>query len=127
MVYFAVRVSFTGTVRVTPPAVALRVTLTAEVPPAVDRANVKVLLPFPGALTFCGLNTALTPTGRPETENATGELNPPSALVVRATVAFFPGAMAAEAEEAASVKPAMFSVSAAFWMSPPPVPVGMSV
>jgi len=39
--------------------------------------NVSVELPLPGAAIDAGLKLAVTPTGKPEAESDTAELNPP--------------------------------------------------
>lgn len=57
-------------------------TLRLKLPAAVLlAAMVSVELPLPGAATDVGFNVAVTPEGAPVTDNATAELNPPTAAL----------------------------------------------
>jgi hypothetical protein len=119
-------VKFRGTVLVIPPPVAL--TVSFEVPTAVPDAlvRVKVLVPFPGAATLCGLKLALIPEGNPDTERATAELKPPSACVVRVTDTFPLAETDAKVVLPDKVKPGTFTVSGAVCLTPPPLAVTTS-
>ena len=98
------------TVFVTPPPAA--VTVRFEVPTfaAVPRVSVKVLLPLPGAAMLCGLKLGVTPLGTPDTEIANAAVNPPTACVVRVTVAFPAGCSVTVLALAAKVKLGTFTV-----------------
>lgn len=69
---------------VMPPPVAVTVTLNVPVVAVPPTVNVSVELPLPGAAIEVGLKLAVTPEGRPETDNARAALNPPLTLVVMA-------------------------------------------
>ena len=78
----AVTVSETVAVCVIPPPVPVMVSV--EVPVAAVDATVSVNLdePEPGAGMDAGLKLAVTPEGKPVTDKATAELNPPDTVVV---------------------------------------------
>ena len=78
----AVTVSETVAVCVIPPPVPVMVSV--EVPTAAVDATVSVNVdvPEPGAGMDAGLKLAVTPEGKPVTDKATAELNPPETAVV---------------------------------------------
>ena len=67
-------------------------------------ASVKVLVPAPGEAMLAGAKVAVTPDGRPLTENATAELKPLTRAVVMVMAADPPGATLALAALEVSVK-----------------------
>jgi len=73
--------------------------------------NVSAELPFPGAAMDVGLKLAVTPEGKPETDNATAELNPPLMAVEIVELPAPPWVTDKLAGEAVNVK---FGVAAAF-------------
>ena len=73
---------------VIPPPVPVMVTFT--VPVAAVLLAVRVRLEVPGVPTEAGLKLAVTPEGRPEADNETVELKPPSAEVETVTPAELP-------------------------------------
>jgi hypothetical protein len=66
---------------VTPPPVAVTVTLQEPAAVAEAAASVNVLLPLPGAAMLAGAKLAVTPVGSPLTDNTTADWNPFSAAV----------------------------------------------
>jgi hypothetical protein len=66
---------------VTPPPVAVTVTLEVPVTAVLLTVNVSVELPPPGAAMDAGLKLAVTPVGSPEAVRATAELKPPLTVV----------------------------------------------
>jgi hypothetical protein len=66
---------------VIPPPVAVATRLTVPVVAVLLAAKVSVELPLPGAAIEVGLNVAVTPVGRAETDSETAALNPPLTLV----------------------------------------------
>lgn len=99
---------------VMPPPVAVTVTLNVPVVAVPPTVNVKVELPLPGAAIEVGLKPAVTPDGRPETDNASAALNPPVTLVVMVELPDAPCAKVTLDGEAFTVKPgvgAEFTVS----------------
>ena len=73
----ALMVRATVVVCVTPPPLAVMVTLAVPVVAVLLAENVNVEFPFPGAAIEAGLKLAVTPVGRPEADNEIAELNPP--------------------------------------------------
>ena len=65
----------------TPPPVAVTVTLKAPAAAMLLAEIVSVELPVPGAAIELGLKLAVTPAGRPEADNAIEELKPPVTVV----------------------------------------------
>ena len=74
---FAGTVKDTFAVWVTPPPVAVTVTLDVPVTAVLLTVNVSVELPPPGAAIEAGLKLAVTPVGSPEAVRDTTELKPP--------------------------------------------------
>jgi len=66
---------------VTPPPLAVTVTIEDPVVAVLLAEKVRVELPLPGAAMEVGLKLAVTPDGRPDTESESAELNPPDTLV----------------------------------------------
>jgi len=66
---------------VTPPPVAVTVTLEVPVVAVVLAEKVRVELPLPGAAIEVGLKVPVTPDGKPDTESETAELKPPETVV----------------------------------------------
>lgn len=66
----------------TPPPLAVIVTLEVPVVAVLLAVNVSVELPLPGAAIEAGLKLAVTPAGKPEALNETAELKPPLIAVV---------------------------------------------
>lgn len=77
-----VMVSEITAVCVTPPPVAVTVTLDVPVVAVPLAMNVSIELPLPGAPIEAELKLAVTPEGKPEADNEIAELNPPLTLVV---------------------------------------------
>src|SRR5437660_12282765 len=67
---------------VTPPPVAVTVTLVVPVVAVLPAESVSIELPLPGAAIEAALKLAVTPVGKPDTDNETAELKPPVTLVV---------------------------------------------
>jgi len=69
-----------------------------DVAAAVELAalNVSVLLP----LVLAGANTAVTPVGMPDADNATVPVNPPAGVIVMALVTVLPGLIVSAVGEA---------------------------
>lgn len=121
-----VRVIFTECV--TPPPVAVIVTV--EVPVVADDVadNVRVEDPEPGAEIDVGLKLALTPDGRPDADNDKAELKPPETVVEMVELPEPPWVTETDVGEALMAK---FGVGAAVtvspnvvvWLLPPPVAV----
>ena len=88
----------------TPPPLAVTVALNVPVAAALLAVNVSVELPEPGAAIDAGLKLAVTPDGRPETDRATAELNPPETAVETVVVAELPWVTDKLAGEAFNVK-----------------------
>ena len=65
----------------TPPPLAVTVTLVVPVVAVLLAEKVRVELPLPGAPIEAGLKLAVTPAGRPEAESDTAELKPPLTVV----------------------------------------------
>jgi hypothetical protein len=79
LIYFTLKLS--GRLLVTPPPVAVTVSVDVFTA-AVDAAfNVSELLPPPGDAILVGENVAVTPLGNPLTDKLTADLNPLSTLV----------------------------------------------
>jgi 2-keto-3-deoxy-6-phosphogluconate aldolase len=76
-----VTVSAIVTVWVTPPPVAVMVTVALPVVAVLLADRVSVELPLPGAAIEVGLKLAVTPAGSPEAESETAELKPPLTVV----------------------------------------------
>ena len=85
-----------------------------------------MLLPFPGAATFCGLKLPVMPDGNPDTERATAALNPPSACAVRVIDTFPLAETDVEVVLPDKVKPGTFTVSGFACLTPPPLAVTTS-
>jgi hypothetical protein len=100
----------TVTVLVTPPPVAVSVSLKAPTLAVDALVRVKVLAPLPGAAMVCGLKLAVTPLGAPDTDTASAALNPPVAREVSVTVAFPPGRSDTVLALAVRVKPGTLTV-----------------
>ena len=77
----ALIVRATVVVCVTPPPLAVMVTLAVPVVAVLLAVKVSVELPFPGAPIEVGLKFAVTPEGRPEAESEIDELKPPLVVV----------------------------------------------
>lgn len=88
----------------TPPPVAVTVTLAVPTVAALPTVNVRVELPLPGAAIEAVLKAAVTPVGKPETDNATAELKPPVTLVVIVELPEVPCAKVRLEGEATTVK-----------------------
>jgi hypothetical protein len=95
----------TGCVSVTPPPVAVTVRLKepAAVPEAV--ASVNVLFPLPGAAILAGAKFAVTPCGRPLTDNAICDWNWLNTVVVSTNGVEAPGDTVALVALGVSLKP----------------------
>ena len=78
---FAGTVKDTFAVWVTPPPVAVTVTLEVPVTAVLLTVNVSVELPLPGAAMELGLKAAVTPVGSPDAVRDTAELKPPLTVV----------------------------------------------
>src|ERR1700722_2160030 len=79
----AVTLSATAVVFVTPPPVAVIVTVADPAVAVPDAAKVTELDPAPGAAKLAGEKLAVTPAGSPVAERAIAELNPPASATVR--------------------------------------------
>ena len=66
----------------TPPPLAVTVTVEVPVTAVLLTVKVSVELPLPGAAIEAGLKLAVTPVGRPEAVRETAELKPPVTAVV---------------------------------------------
>jgi len=101
------------------------------VPAAVDEPTVSVRFedPEPGAAMDAGLNAAVVPEGSPEALKAIAELKPPEAVVVMVLVPWTPGMADTDAGEAPMVNAGTVTESetVAVFVSPPPVPVTVTV
>ena len=86
-------VSATVVVWVTPPPVAVMVTLDVPAVAVLLAVNVRLEFPLPGAAMDAGLKLAVTPAGRPEAERLTAELNPPEPVVETVVLAELPCVM----------------------------------
>ena len=107
----------------TPPPVAVMVSV--EVPAAAEEAadRVKVLLPLPGEAMLAGAKVAVRPAGSPLTDNVTAELNPVPAAVVIVSGVEAPGATLALVALDDSVKLALdctVRLNARVLVVPPP-------
>ena len=91
----------------------------------VAAASVSELLPLPGAAMLARENVAVTPVGRPLTDNATAELNPFSVAVVSVTGMEPPPATVALVAPVVRVKLGATTVrpSGTVFVTPPPVAV----
>jgi hypothetical protein len=97
---------------------------------AVDAAvNVKVEVPEPGAEMDALLKAAVTPVGKPEALRVMAELKPPDTAVVMVLVPLAPCASDTDVGDAERVNAGAVTVSetAAVWVTPPPVPVTVTV
>lgn len=100
----AVTVKAIVVVWVTPPPLAVMVTVAVPVAAVLLAVKVRVEFPPPGAAMVTGLNDAVTPEGRPATVSDTAELNPPLTLVETLLLAVPPWAMLTAVGEAVTVK-----------------------
>jgi hypothetical protein len=89
---------------VTPPPLAVTVTLDVPVIAVLPTVNVNVELPPPGAAIDAGLKLAVTPVGNPDAESDTAELNPPVTDVEIVVLPEFPCVTERLAGDAATVK-----------------------
>lgn len=121
-------VSANGWVCTTPPPLAMIVTVAPPTVAPEATVNVRVLVPLPGEAKLPGDNFALTPLGNPLVDNITAALNPFWTAVLSVTDTF-PDARLALVGLAVSVKlgAGMVSVSVVLRVSPPPVPVIVTV
>jgi hypothetical protein len=94
---------------VTPPPVAVTVTLEVPVVAVPLAVNVRVELPLPGAAIDVELKLAVTPVGSPPTESETAELKPPVAFVVIVELPEVPCARDRLEGEATTVKSAAWA------------------
>jgi hypothetical protein len=115
--------SVRGSVRVTPPPLAVMTGV--KVPEAAPEvaARVSVLDPEPGSGMLMGLKLAVTPAGKPEMEKATAELKPPSARVVNVTDPLPLGATVIAASVPDTVNPGTLTVGETIRVIPSPVAV----
>ena len=74
----------------TPPPVALTVTLNVPAAATLLAEIVSVELPLPGAAMEVGLKLAVTPDGKPEADSETAELKPPPVVMEIVLVAEAP-------------------------------------
>lgn len=100
----AVTATETEVVCVTPPPVALTVALNVPVVAVPAAENVSVEFPLPGAAMEVGLKLAVTPAGRPETDNETAELKPPTVALDMLVVPEEPWAIERLVGEALRIK-----------------------
>lgn len=89
-------------VRLNPPPVP--VTAIGKVPAAAFAAAVTVIVTGPAVVRLGEEKVTVTPDGAPAADNATGELNPPRALIVRVATFELPGKTERVDELAAIVK-----------------------
>ena len=89
---------------VTPPPLAVTVTLDVPVIAVLPTVNVNVEPPPPGAAMDAGLKLAVTPAGNPDAERETAELNPPLTEVETVVLPEFPCVTERLAGDALTVK-----------------------
>lgn len=89
---------------VTPPPLAVTVTLEVPLTAVLPTLNVNVELPPPGAAMDAGLKLAVTPVGSPDAERDTAELKPPVADVEIVVLPELPWMTERLAGDALSVK-----------------------
>jgi len=97
---------------VTPPQVAVIVTVAAPVAAVLLAESVSVELPLPGAAIEVGLKLAVTPAGNPEAESETAALKPPLTLVVMVLLPELPCAIERLVGDAVRLKSGCVMVSA---------------
>ena len=97
---------------VTPPPVAVIVTVALPVVAVLLAERVRVEVPLPGAAIDVGLKLAVTPEGNPEAESETAELRPPLTLVVIVLVPELPSVIERLVGEALRLKSGCTTVSA---------------
>jgi hypothetical protein len=113
---------------VTPPPLAVTVTLEVPVIAVLPTLNVNVELPPPGAAIDAGLKLAVTPVGNPDAERDTAELNPPVTDVEIVVLPEFPCVTERLAGDALTVKfgaaaGLMVSATVDVCVTPPPLAV----
>lgn len=97
---------------------------------AVEAAvSVRVEVPEPGAAMDEVLKAAVTPVGSPDALRAMAELKPPETAVEMVVVTFAPGAADTDAGAAEMVNAGtvISSATVEVWVTPPPVPVMVTV
>ena len=97
---------------VTPPPVAVIVTVALPVVAVLLAERVRVELPLPGAAIDVGLKLAVTPDGNPEAVSETAELKPPLTLVVIVLVPELPCVIERLVGDALRLKSGCVTVSA---------------
>jgi hypothetical protein len=107
--------------------VALIVIGTAPIVAEVVADSFIWVVPAPGAASVAGVKLAVTPVGRPVTENATAELKPPTTVVWTWTVVVPPSFRVAAVAAGLTVKFGTESAKLAVLVTPPPVPVTVKV
>lgn len=125
-------VTVTGIVAVcvTPPPLAVKVTLVAPVAAVVLAENVTVELPLPGAAIEAGLKLAVTPDGSPDADNDTAELNPSFTAIDTVLLPELPCTTATLPGEALMVKSGAvvaFTVSGTVSVCVIPAPLAVTV
>lgn len=98
----AAAVRFNAIARLNPPPVAI--TSIGQVPAVTFAAAAAVIVTGAAVVKVGEEKLTVTPAGAPAADSATGELNPPCALMVRVAVFELPGETARLEELAASVK-----------------------
>ena len=96
-------VSEKPTVRVKPPAVPVT-TIAPDVVAGALAAALRVMVTGAAGVRLIDEKRAVTPAGSPVADSATGELNPPCALIVRVVLTELPAVTLRLAESAASAK-----------------------